>query len=84
MQEVVRAWVDAEDKGCVAGLEGSQSALSFSSLKGPTVTVLKAAGLSDQALAESSAKRGFSAESNLDPASPEAHISGRPQRVREL
>jgi hypothetical protein len=68
----------------VAGLEGNQTALSFSSLKSPTIKVLKAAGLSDQALAESSAEQGFSAESNLDPASPEAHISGRPQRVREL
>lgn len=83
-QEVLRAQVEAEHKGCVAGLVGNQSTLSFSSLKGPTVKELKAAGLSAQALTELNAMQGFGAESNLDSGPPKAHISSRPQRVHEL
>ena len=68
----------------VAGLEGNQTALSFSSLKGPTIKVLKAAGLSDQALAESSAEQGFSAESNLDSGLFKRHTPSSAQRALEL
>jgi len=83
-QKVLNERVGLEHRGGVGGGDGSQSALSPSSPKVPTVKAWKAVGLWAQALTELSADQGFRAGNNSDSGVLNAHNPSCPRRAREL